>query len=53
MRVCEGLYGGVEMKMLLNGGRLCWFGAEKGIRQGYPCFHLLPTWNCGGVGELS
>ena len=42
MRVCEGLYNGVETRVVLNGGNLRWFVVERGLRQGglgkdFPC----------------
>ena len=39
MKVCEGLYSGMEMMVVLNGGESRWFAVEIGLRKG--C-HLSP-----------
>ena len=39
VRVCEGLYSGVETRVVLNGGKSRWFVVERGLRQGCPCHH--------------
>ena len=41
VRVCEGLYNGVETRMVLNGGKSRWFVVERGLRQGCPLSLLL------------
>ncbi len=39
--VCEGLYSGVEMRVVLNGRKSRWFEMERGLRQGCPLSPLL------------
>ena len=44
VRVCEGLDSGVEMRVVLNGGKSRWFAVESGLRQGCPLSPLLWKW---------
>ncbi len=39
VRVCEGLYSGMMMKVMLNGGKSRWFEVEQGLGQASPCHH--------------
>ena len=34
--VCEGLYSGVEMRVVLNGGKSRWLEVERELRKGCP-----------------
>ena len=34
VRVCKGLYSGMEMRVVLNGGESRWFAVERRLRQG-------------------
>ena len=43
VRVCEGLYSGVEMRVVLNGGKSRWFVVERGIGKKVPCRHSYLT----------
>ena len=40
-KVCEGLFSGVEMRVLMNRAKSRWFGVERGFRQGFPFFPLM------------
>ena len=51
VRVCEGLYTGVEMRVLLNGEK-SWFVVERGLRQGWPLSPLLFIFLMGMAEEL-
>ena len=31
-KVCEGLYSGVETRVVMNGAKSRWFGVERGLR---------------------
>ena len=41
VRICEGLYSGVETRVVLNGGKSRWFAVERRHRQGCPLSPLL------------
>ena len=36
VKVREGLYSGVEMRVVMNGAKSKWFGVERDLRQGWP-----------------
>ena len=41
VKVCEGLYSGVETRVVKNRAKSRWFGVERGLRQGCPLSPLL------------
>ena len=41
VKVCEGLYNGMETRVVMNGAKSRWFGVERGLRQGCPLSPLL------------
>ena len=45
VRVCEGLYNGMETRVVLNGGKSRRFAVERGLGKDAPCCHsyLLST----------
>ena len=51
VRVCEGLYNGVEMRVVLNGGKPRWFAVERRLRQGHPISPLLFNISLMGMAE--
>ena len=36
INVCEGLYDGVETRVVINRAKSRWFGVKRGLRQGWP-----------------
>ena len=40
VKVCEGLYSGLEMRVVMNRAKSRWFGVERGLRQGCPLSSL-------------
>ena len=50
--MCEGLlYGGMEMRMVLKGGKSRWIAVERGHRQGFPLLPLLFNIHLMGMAE--
>ena len=39
MRVCEGLYSGMETRVVLNGGKSRWFAVERSLGNDALCCH--------------
>ena len=54
VKVCEGLYSGVETRVVMNGAKSRWFGVERGHRQGCPLLSpvLFNIFMMGMVEEL-
>ena len=56
LKVCEGLYSGVEMRVVMNRAKSRRFGVARGLRQGYPLSPLFNIYMTGmeeGWKELS
>ena len=52
VKVCEGLYKEVEMRLVMNGAKSRWFGAERGHRQRCSLSLLFNIYMMGMVEEL-
>ena len=51
VRVCNGLYRGMERRVVLNGGKSSWFAVERRLRQGCPLLPLLFNIDLMGMAE--
>ena len=41
IKVCEGLYSGVDTRVIMNGVKSRWFGVERSLKQRCPLSPLL------------
>ena len=51
VKVCEGLYSGVETRGVMNGAKSRWFGVERDLRRGCPLSPLLFSVYMMGMAE--
>ena len=51
VRVCKGLYNGVEARIVSEAGQLKWFGIERVFRQGCPLLSTLFNLYVSGMVE--